>query len=307
MLKIRFKNNKYNAVWLVEPKVSIGRALTNDFVVDDAQVADNHLEVLVEHEELTLKNLMPEMPVKVNDEEVISICTLRPDDVISIGNVELQVVDPKREPKESIIEASNATQLRATPAGVKNTGWAIKANHAALANRVFAIKEMTTIGRANECDISLSASHLSRRHAQLQVLDGLLYVKDLGSANGTYLNGKKITEARVSRGDELRFDTLSFGVLGPADELAKTSIRSPSAKVSDISNVTPKPPSRPSPKSKDEFDEPEEVKAPKPHPSVHARASKMHDPEPPKHGKQGLAILVIIALVVLAALYFTRS
>ena len=55
MLKIRFKNNKYNAVWLVEPKVTIGRLITNDLVVDDAEVADSHIEVLVEHEQLTLK------------------------------------------------------------------------------------------------------------------------------------------------------------------------------------------------------------------------------------------------------------
>jgi len=236
MLKIRFKNNKYNAVWLVEPRVSIGRLLTNDLVVDDAEVADTHIEVLVEHEQLTLKNLVPEKPVKVNDEEVSSICTLRPDDVITLGAVELQVIDPKREPKEAIVESNNVTHLRPV-SPPKVTGWALKANHSALANRVFPVKEITTVGRATECDISLAAAHLSRRHAQLQVLDGLLYVKDLGSANGTFINGKQVTEARVKRGDELRFDTLSFGVIGPAtDDLAKTTVRS--TRVSDVTPVT---------------------------------------------------------------------
>lgn len=300
MLKIRFKNNKYNAVWLVEPKVTIGRLITNDLVVDDEEVADSHIEVLVEHEQLTLKNLVPEKPVKVNAEEVSSICTLRPDDVITLGALELQVIDPKREPKETIIETNNVTHLR-TSAQPKVTGWALKANHAALANRVFPIKEITVVGRATECDISLAAAHLSRRHAQLQVLDGLLYVKDLGSANGTFVNGRQITEARVKRGDELRFDTLSFGVIGPTtDDLAKTTVRSHASKASD---ATPIPKTKPIAKPRSTPGINSDIKSSR---SVHARPSHPREEDTPKHGRLGLALLVIIAVVVVSALYFTR-
>src|SRR5690606_10410546 len=202
------------------------RLASNDLIVDDPDVADTHLEVLVDHENLTLKNLVPEHPVKLNNEFVTSLCTLKPEDIITIGSVELQVIDPKREPRSVVEESNNSTQLR--PA--KTTGWALKANHTALANRVFPLSESNVIGRSSDCDISLSAAHLSRRHAQLQVLDGLLFVKDLGSANGTFLNGKQVMEARVKRGDELRFDALSLGVIGPADDLAKTTVRAPSAK-----------------------------------------------------------------------------
>jgi pSer/pThr/pTyr-binding forkhead associated (FHA) protein len=221
MLKIRFKNNKYNAVWLVEPLISIGRSATNDLVLDNDFVADRHVEVHVSHETLTLKNLQPLKPVKINNIEITGACTLKEDDEISIGDIELVVIDPKRESKIVTPEAINPTQLRAIP----NSGWALKANHAALSNRVFPLKDITVIGRASECDITLSAAHLSRRHAQLQITDGALFVKDLGSANGTFLNGKQVVEARVKRGDELRFDTLTFGVMGPADELAKTTVR----------------------------------------------------------------------------------
>jgi pSer/pThr/pTyr-binding forkhead associated (FHA) protein len=85
------------------------------------------------------------------------------------------------------------------------------------------------VGRSNECDITLSTAHLSRRHAKLFVDNGLLYVKDLESSNGTYLNGKRITEARVMRGDELRFDALSFGIIGPTDDIDKTTLRARNA------------------------------------------------------------------------------
>lgn len=238
MLKIRYKNNKYNSVWLVEPKISVGRSATNDLVLDDAYVAEKHFEVHVAHETLTLKNLHADKPVRVNTVDVIGACTLKVDDEISLGGIELVVIDPKRESKAAAAETANATQLRA--AANPSTGWALKANHTALANRVFPLKDVTVIGRAPECDISLAAAHLSRRHAQLNVIDGMLYVKDLGSANGTFLNGKQVMEARVKRGDELRFDALSFGVMGPADELAKTTVRpaAPSAQVKPVSKQT---------------------------------------------------------------------
>ncbi len=223
MLKLRFKENKYNAVWLVEPKITIGKSATNAMVVDDPYVVDVHLEILVDNENLTLKNLAPGKPVKVNDEEVTGACSLRPDDIIMLGAVELIVIDPKREPKALVEETANATQLRAP----KATGWSLKANHTALANRIFPLKELTVIGRASECDISLAAAHLSRRHAQIQVVEGGLLVKDLGSANGTFINGQRVTEGRAKKGDEIRFDTLSFGVMGPSSEdISKTTVRS---------------------------------------------------------------------------------
>lgn len=217
MLKLRFKNNKHNAVWLVEPKVTIGSAVGNDLVVEAPGVAPQHAEILVKHEKLTLVNKAGQ-GLAVNNRSVTDSAALDVNDVLAFGETELQVIDPKSEPRA------------AAPAEDEKTGWALKANHAALANRVFPVKAATIVGRSNECDITLAAAHLSRRHAKLVVENGLLYVRDLGSANGTYLNGEKINEARVRRGDELRFDTLRFGVIGPSSEdLDKTSVRPMSA------------------------------------------------------------------------------
>lgn len=247
MLKLRFKENKYNAVWLVEPKITVGKSATNAMVVDDPYVIDVHLEILVDNETLTLKNLAPTKPVKVNDVEVTGACSLRPDDMITLGAVELIVIDPKREPKALVEEAASNTQLRAP----KSTGWSLKANHTALANRVFPLKELTIIGRASECDISLAAAHLSRRHAQIQVVEGGLLVKDLGSANGTFINGQRITDGRAKKGDEIRFDTLSFGVMGPGTEdISKTTVRSaPLVPPESVAKPSVKPLTKPSPQS----------------------------------------------------------
>jgi pSer/pThr/pTyr-binding forkhead associated (FHA) protein len=220
MLKIRFKDNKYNAVWLVEPKITIGRSATNALVIDDPLARDVHMEVLVDNEHLTLRNLVPSQPVSVNGQPVTGACELKPSDQISLGKIELLVIDPKREAKLVAEQSANDARSRSPM-----TGWSLKAHHTALGNRVYSLKEQNVVGRSSDCDISLAAAHLSRRHAQLQVVDGMLFVKDLDSANGTFLNGKRVTEARVRRGDELSFDVLTFGVIGPTDELDKTTVR----------------------------------------------------------------------------------
>ena len=217
MLKLRFKNNKLNAVWLVEPKVTIGRSAKNDLVVDNMSVADHHAEILVTHEKLVLVNLTGEKNIFINERLVESKAPVRINDKIIVGDIELEVADPKLE---------RPTVRKKPVPRPSSTGWALKANSTALSNRVFPLQQQTIIGRSNECDITLAAAHLSRRHVQLTLQEGVLFVKDLGSANGTYLNGERVTETRVMRGDELRFDTLSFGVIGPTQDFDKTSVRS---------------------------------------------------------------------------------
>jgi len=221
MLKLRFKNNNHNSVWLVEPKVSIGTAPENSLTLPGPGIAPRHAEIMVSPNGLKLNNLANGKNIWVNGKPVEECASVKASDSIRIGTIELQIVDPKDEKKGS------PTVTR----GEQSTGWALKANHSALSNRVFPIKTHCVIGRSGDCDITLAATHLSRRHAELTVKEGMLYIRDLNSSNGTYLNGKRIGEAHVKRGDELRFDTLCFGVIGPANDMGKTSVRSAGAPV----------------------------------------------------------------------------
>ncbi|MBE8717448.1 FHA domain-containing protein [Cellvibrio polysaccharolyticus] len=282
MLKIRFKNNKYNAVWLVEPRVTIGSSRRNDLVINDTNVADEHLEVLVNHEQLTLKNLAVSRPVHVNNEPVHSFCELKPHDIILIGSTELQVVDPKREVLDTPVEPMRVARNRPLAA----TGWSLKSLHPALNNRVYSLKESNLLGRSSECDITLAAAHLSRRHARLDVVDGVLYVKDLGSANGTFINGKPVREARVRRGDELKFDTVAFGVIGPPDEFAKTSVRRAAFPADSAAD-----------------------NATKNHPILtNAPENQQTNPLIKKHkGPYSMAILIVLAAVIVLSLYLRTA
>ncbi len=62
-----------------------------------------------------------------------------------------------------------------------------------------------TIGRGEDCDVILRDRHVSRYHARISWVDGRYSVEDLGSKNGTHVNGRELTAPQVLEdGDEIQ-------------------------------------------------------------------------------------------------------
>src|SRR5574341_965905 len=64
-------------------------------------------------------------------------------------------------------------------------------------------KEETFIGRIQENDIMIDNLAVSRRHAKIYIKDGKAVIKDLGSANGTFVNGVQVDEVELKGGDKI--------------------------------------------------------------------------------------------------------
>ncbi len=89
-------------------------------------------------------------------------------------------------------------------------------------------KTVTVVGRKRGvCDICLDRPSVSKVHCVLVKTDGLLFVRDLGSTNGTKVNGQRVVRGALLPGDELAFAEARFRVfLGPDDpeqELAQAA------------------------------------------------------------------------------------
>ena len=76
---------------------------------------------------------------------------------------------------------------------------------AELAGTVYPLGDELTVGRAAGCQITLDDTYASQLHARIFVRDDQLYVEDLGSTNGTYLNRRKVSAPMVvSHGDQIQ-------------------------------------------------------------------------------------------------------
>lgn len=84
-------------------------------------------------------------------------------------------------------------------------------------SREIPLKAETLLGRQADCDVLLTEGHTSRRHARLLLADGTYWLEDLGSSNGTFVNGTRVTSrVRLASGDRLRFDIEEFDFRIPA-------------------------------------------------------------------------------------------
>jgi pSer/pThr/pTyr-binding forkhead associated (FHA) protein len=64
------------------------------------------------------------------------------------------------------------------------------------------------IGRSSEADVVLADPEVSRRHARFETRNGVVFVDDLESSNGTFLNGRRVRESiEVRPGDEVDVGT----------------------------------------------------------------------------------------------------
>lgn len=71
-------------------------------------------------------------------------------------------------------------------------------------------RSSTTLGRGEECTLRIPVDRVSRRHCELIQNNGHLLIKDLGSSNGTYVNGKRVVEAKLKAGDRLQVGPVIF-------------------------------------------------------------------------------------------------
>src|SRR4030042_649984 len=72
--------------------------------------------------------------------------------------------------------------------------------------------KVTIIGRRQDCDLRIPLMPVSRRHCQLILNNETLKIRDLGSRNGTFLNGKRIEEATAQAGDNITIGPLTFAI-----------------------------------------------------------------------------------------------
>ena len=68
------------------------------------------------------------------------------------------------------------------------------------------------LGRGEDCGLQIPLLAVSRNHCELSIEEDVLSVKDLGSANGTLVNGERVDEGQLNAGDRLTVGPVTFTV-----------------------------------------------------------------------------------------------
>ncbi len=180
------------------------------------------------------------------------------------------------------------------------------------------------IGRHQQADIVLQAAHVSRRHAALLVKeDGSLWIQDLGSSNGTFVNDQQITEQQLKDQDEIHFENIRFQVLEDANDTVASNTVVENTLPGDEGMPTLEERSADVQVNRDGM--PTNIGVPKPAPipedvdvTVKAEPEPVAIPEVPsrvkeaeeqqKNTKVGLiSFVVLIILIILAAIFFAGN
>lgn len=177
--------------------MTVGRHLDNDVLLAGEDVLDYHLRI-----EMTDRGPravpLAEASLRVNGLDLAQVVGLMPGDRLDIGQSEVLVEAELVDPPEA-------------------DAWRL---HARGDRDGMALEDTVGVGRSDDNALAIDDDHVSRRHAQLTNFRGVIWLQDLGSSNGTYVNGERLIGAcRLFHGDEVRFDSVAYQLIGRGADL----------------------------------------------------------------------------------------
>ena len=232
-MKLVFQGGEHPQLPLPDGSCSIGSALDADVPLGHEGIEPLHCELLSGSHGVRLR-VIPGARVLVNDRPVDGVIALRGNDVLSLADVKVRLVEAIEDlPRAPAVNGrEERSELNATMVRPVLPKFALRAVSGAMFGRSFPLQSILSIGRAEDAGLRIPLDGISRQHARLTPAGNEVLVEDLGSANGTWINGKRITRASASHGDEISFDKERFQLLVPGQPVVapKRSRRTPGAR-----------------------------------------------------------------------------
>jgi pSer/pThr/pTyr-binding forkhead associated (FHA) protein len=176
-----------------KPEVVLGRAAEVDVPLLSKNVSRKHAKLRFQGKKILIEDLGSSNGVLVNGAKIVGPTEVLAGSEFQIGEFTVKITSQEPETSQGSL------------------GSLIGQNGAFL-DKILTIKAGDNIvGRGSECDVFVADGSISRRHAILTASVDKFVVRDMGSANGTFVNGQKIQDITpVRSGEVVRFGSLSF-------------------------------------------------------------------------------------------------
>lgn len=219
-MKLVFPGSERAQMLLEERLYTVGSDADADIVLANAGTAPVHCELAVSAQGVQLR--VPEgHHVVVNERPVTGLMALRPGDTLTCASTRIRLVKIwVTEPGQPSALTEPAAPVQATMVRPVLPKFVLRGMSGEQFGRSHPLQTSMLVGRAEDASLCLPLEGISRQHARLTPAGDEVLVEDLGSANGTWLNGKRISRAPARHGDEIRFDTERFQLVVPGHTAA---------------------------------------------------------------------------------------
>ncbi len=183
------------------PSMVVGRDETTDIQLDHPAVSREHVRISLQGRALLVQDLASRNGVFIDGERVDGTGLLQPTGRLALGSCEVSPVRVSAWCRQLQVEAIRRRPA-AVPVHIPDSGQLL-------------------LGRNPACDVVLDSPVISWEHARIDASQGRLQVTDLGSRNGTWVNGVRVKSASLSTTDTLALGSvlvaLDGGRIGAAE------------------------------------------------------------------------------------------
>jgi len=227
-MKLVFPGGEHVPVDVTTGTLLIGSGSGCDVVLQGEGIAEQHCRIVAGDAGVEVHVPASGATTVLNGRQVQDVATLALGDLLLFGRVGCSIAggDAKAAPvvpapaPAADMEDDGRTRVRATI-----PRFALRGLSGPSLGKTFTIVDGAVIGRQPDCAIPINAAEISRQHVRLKPNPAGVHVEDLGSANGTFINDKRVQSAQLMPGDELRLDTVRFVLVAPGMDARQQAAR----------------------------------------------------------------------------------
>ena len=232
-MRLSFPKGEHQDVIVQPGDVTIGSAPDNQVVIARDGIQAHHASIVVDQRGYTLFVRDRDARNHVNARPVREIALLRLGDVVSLNDTNVVLKPDYDESITGLVpppagesamsaqdEGGNETRYRQAPPKA-----VLRGVSGPFFGKVVPIHGRLVIGRGDDCGLVLDEPEMSRAHASIEVTEGEIYLRDLGSTNGTFVNGVQVRDATLYSGDQIAFDRNRFLIEAPGMPVRRADAR----------------------------------------------------------------------------------
>jgi EmrB/QacA subfamily drug resistance transporter len=222
----------------------VGRDPSTEFAISDEEMSRRHARVVVTDGDVTVEDLGSLNGTFVNGKRLSDPHQLKPGDRIKLGNTVMELVAPPPDddtrrvlgPAEPSFDVTRARAVPPRP----SVGGELRVSRGTASAPTLVVEGSRLLGRDPECDMTLDDPEVSWRHARVAATDGRVTIEDLGSTNGTFVNGGRILERQqLNSGDRIELGSAAIEFVAPG--VAVTGVRRAPPEITSMRQIVERP------------------------------------------------------------------